>query len=279
VQGLTEAVKRTPTRGASTTNPPAPAAIAEGVYWLPVGRGLMRSNVYFVRAGPSWALVDTGSQGCATEILAAASTLFGSHAPPAAILLTHSHADHAGSARELTSAWGCPLHLHPDELPLARGDLAAVRRYPNPLDRWLILPILRLLPLPRRDAIVAASSLADLALPFDPKREPPGLPGWRCVPSPGHTPGHVAYFRPNDRVLLTGDAIVTVDLNSLPGILFRKPCLSPPPRYVTWDWKRANDSVASLARLQPRVLAGGHGAPASGAALTADLRTLARSPP
>lgn len=276
---LTEAAKRPPARDHATTSPATPAAIADGVYWLPVGRGVMRSNVYFVRAGTSWALIDTGSQGCAAEIVAAASTLFGSTTPAAAILLTHSHADHAGSARDLTSAWRCPLHLHPDELPLAAGDLTAVRRYPNPLDRWLVLPILRLLPASRREAILAAGSLADLASPFDPDRGPPGLPGWRCVPSPGHTPGHVAYFRPSDRVLLTGDAIVTVDLNSLPGLLFRTPRLSPPPRYVTWNWQLAKASVAALARLQPRVLAGGHGAPASGPALASDLRRLARSPP
>lgn len=87
-----------------------PAAIAQGVYWLPVGRGLMRSNVYFVRAGSAWALIDTGSQGCAAAIVEAASALFGSDTPPEAILLTHSHVDHAGSARELTRIWSCPLY-------------------------------------------------------------------------------------------------------------------------------------------------------------------------
>jgi len=277
VTASTEAPKRTDAGGDETAKPSVPAAIAPGVYWLAVGRGLMRSNVYFVRAGTSWVLIDAGSRGCAAAIRDAASALFGADAPAAAILLTHSHPDHAGAARELSSLWGCSLHLHPEEMPLARGDLAIVRRYPNPLDRWLVLPLLRGLPTSRREAILAASSLADVALPFDPDKAPPALPGWRCVPSPGHTPGHVSYFRPSDRVLLTGDAIVTVDLNSLPGLLFRKPRLSPPPRYVTWNWRLAKDSVASLARLQPHVLAGGHGSPLAGPTVAADLQTLVRS--
>ncbi len=273
----TEVPKRTQAGSDEAASRPAPEAIAPGVHWLPVGKGLMRSNVYFVRAGPSWVLIDTGSQGCAAAILAAASALFGSDTPAAAILLTHSHPDHAGSGRELSSVWRCPLHLRPEELPLTRGDLAEVRRYPNPLDRWLVLPLLRVLPASRREATLAASSLADVVLPLDPGKPPPALPEWRCVPSPGHTPGHASYYRPSDGVLLTGDAIVTVDLNSLPGLLFRKPRLSPPPRYVTWNWRLAKQSVASLAQLQPRVLAGGHGEPMAGPALQASLQALVRS--
>ena len=75
----------------------------------------------------------------------------------------------------------------------------------------------------------------------------------------------------------TGDAIVTVDLNSLPGLLFRKPRLSPPPRYVTWNWRLAKETVASLAQLEPRVLAGGHGEPITGPTLQASLQALTRS--
>lgn len=265
------------TRAGQAANPAAPAAIAPGVHWLPVGKGLMRSNVYFVRTESAWVLIDTGSQGSSAAILEAASALFGKDAPPTAILLTHSHADHAGAARKLTSTWGCRLHIHAEELPLARGDLSVVRRYPNPLDRWLILPLLQLMPAPRREAALAASSLAGLARPFEPDGATPDLPGWRCIPTPGHTPGHVAYFRPDGRVLLTGDAIVTANLNSLPGLLFRRPCLSPPPRYVTWSWRLAKDSILALARLEPRVLAGGHGEPMTGSALTAGLQALQRS--
>ncbi|MFZ5870941.1 MAG: MBL fold metallo-hydrolase, partial [Actinomycetota bacterium] len=51
--------------------------------------------------------------------------------------------------------------------------------------------------------------------------------------TPGHTPGHVAYLRRDDRVLISGDAAVTVDLNSAGGLLLGRPAIAGPPRYTT----------------------------------------------
>jgi Metallo-beta-lactamase superfamily/F420H(2)-dependent quinone reductase len=95
---------------------------------------------------------------------------------------------------------------------------------------------------------------------FDPEVEIPGLPGWEAVHSPGHTPGHLSLYRRSDAVLITGDAVVTVDLNSLFGILTSRHGVFGPPRYSTWDWAAAQRSIATLAALEPRVLATGHGA-------------------
>ena len=60
----------------------------------------------------------------------------------------------------------------------------------------------RLVALPNRDSAAGDSdsgSLADL----------PGLPGWQILHTPGHTPGHVSFFRPADRTLVVGDAFCT----------------------------------------------------------------------
>ncbi len=186
-----------------------PHEIAPGVHWLGVGKGLLRSNVYFVRAGSSWALVDAGSAKCAPVIRAAAESLFGEGSPPASILLTHDHPDHAGAARELAREWHCLVWVHPDEMPLARGDISTVHEFANPLDRWIILPLLRLMGKRRAESMVEQASLKDVARPFDPACGLPGLPDWEAVLTPGHTPGHVAFFRRADRVLITGDALVT----------------------------------------------------------------------
>jgi glyoxylase-like metal-dependent hydrolase (beta-lactamase superfamily II) len=131
------------------------------------------------------------------------------------ILLPHDHPDHAGSARELAQMWHCPVWVHPDELPLVLGDISTFHRYANRLDRWVILPLLRLMGPRRTASMLSQASFADVARPFDPTADLPGLPDWEAVPTPGHTPGHVAYFRRNDRVLIAGDALVTVNLNSL----------------------------------------------------------------
>jgi glyoxylase-like metal-dependent hydrolase (beta-lactamase superfamily II) len=135
--------------------------------------------------------------------------------------------------------------------------------YANPLDRFLIAPVLRLLP---RRLTSARDPLADFVQPFDPDGAVPGLPDWRWVPAPGHTPGSAAFWRPSDRVLITGDAVCTVDLNSVGGLVLGRPGLGGPPWISTWDRARARESVAGLAELEPAVIAGGHGRPMTDAA-------------
>jgi glyoxylase-like metal-dependent hydrolase (beta-lactamase superfamily II) len=232
--------------------------IAEGVHWVATGRGVAGSNVYLVRSGRSWVLVDTAWPGRGPMICEAAASVFGSSRPPAAILLTHIHPDHSGSARQLAETWSLPVHVRPEELPMAAGEL--LPEYANPLDRWLVGPVLRLLPRRRVVAMQAKGSLVGMARALPPDVVP-GLPGWEAIPTPGHTPGHVAFFRPEDRVLLTGDAVLTVNLNTLPGLLWEKPQVSGPPRYTTWDWTSARRSVEVVAALDPLVLAPGHGRP------------------
>jgi glyoxylase-like metal-dependent hydrolase (beta-lactamase superfamily II) len=251
-----------------------PREIAPGVHCLGVGKGLMRSNVYLVRSGSSWALVDAGSAQCGASIREAAESLFGGDSSPVSILLTHDHPDHAGSARELAQLWKCPVWVHPDELPLVLGDVSTFHDYANPLDRWIILPLLRLMGSKRAETMVSQASFKDVARPFDPSAELPGLPDWGAVPTPGHTPGHVAFFRRSDRVLITGDALVTVNLNSVWGPLLMKQRVSGPPWYTTWSWRVAKESVASLARLEPWVLAGGHGTPMAGRGIAGKVRAL-----
>ncbi len=251
-----------------------PSEIAPGVWWLEAGRGLLRSNVYFVRSGSSWALIDAGSAKCGRAIRQAAAGLFGELSYPAAILLTHDHPDHAGSVRELAEAWDCFVWVHPDELPLVLGDLSTFEQYPGPLDRWVVLPFLHLLGPKRTKAMLERASFRDRARTFDPDRELPGLPGWEAIPTPGHTPGHTAFFRRDDRVLITGDAMVTLDLNSLSGVLLGRQRVSGPPWYTTWDWRAAKASAALLAELEPRVLAGGHGIPMSGPETPSRVRSF-----
>ena len=207
-----------------------------------MGRGLLRSNVYFVRSGNSWALIDAGSAKCGRALRQAAAGLFGESSYPAAILLTHDHPDHAGSVRELAEAWDCFVWVHPNELPLVLGDLSTFEQYPGPLDRWVVLPFLHLLGPKRTKAMLERASFRDRARTFDPDRELPGLAGWEAIPTPGHTPGHTAFFRRDDRVLITGDAMVTVDLNSLSGALLGRQRVAGPPWYTTWDW-RASQAI------------------------------------
>ena len=249
-----------------------PEEIAPGVYRVETGRGLAVANVYLVRSGPAWVLIDTAWPHRGQVISAAAESLFGTGARPAAILLTHIHPDHSGSALELARRWGLPVHVHPRELPLASGRY--LPEYGNPLDRWLIAPLLALMPRRAVEASLSRNSLVGTARAFDPAAGVPGLPDWQAVPTPGHTPGHVAYFRSKDRVLITGDAVLTINLNSVPGLLVGKHRVAGPPHISTWNWPAAMQSAAALARLRPEVLACGHGRPMSGAQAAASLASF-----
>jgi hypothetical protein len=61
------------------------------------------------------------------------------------------------------------------------------------------------------------------------------------------------------------DAVLTVNLNSVRGVLTGRQQVSGPPRISTWNWPTAMESAAVLARLKPDVLACGHGRPMTGA--------------
>ena len=95
------------------------------------------------------------------------------------------------------------------------------------------------------------------------------------MPTPGHTPGHVSFFRPSDRVLISGDALVTLQVNSIPGIVLQRAGLSGPPWYTTWDRRAAKGSITALSHLDPTVVAGGHGTPLRRAATASIVRAFA----
>jgi glyoxylase-like metal-dependent hydrolase (beta-lactamase superfamily II) len=238
-------------------------------------------NIYFAQSASSWVLIDAATAGRGSGIREAAEALFGGGARPAAILLTHVHPDHSGSALELARAWDCPVYLHPDEMDLAVSrNLATVARYANPLDHRIILPLLRLLPRQRIEAMMERESLKEVARTFEPEAAPPGLPEWTSITAPGHSPGHTAFFRRDDRVLISGDALLTVDAGSLGGVLSwvlrpNKPRVCGPPWYTNWDRNKVMASAGALVRLQPQVLAPGHGHPLSGDAAALELRAYA----
>jgi glyoxylase-like metal-dependent hydrolase (beta-lactamase superfamily II) len=263
-----------PHASASHTEAQGAGQIAPDVYRLNLS-GPTQTNVYLVRDGASLAVIDTGWPKDGAAIAGAARAAFGA-AHPGAILLTHVHPDHAGSALELARAWGCPVYVHRDELPIAMGDFDAMIADAGPLDRCLVLPLMRAMGRRRREAMISRSSLRDAVQALGPGGEVPGLPSWQYVQTPGHTRGHVSFFRLRDRVLITGDAVVTLELNSFEGLLLQRQRLSGPPWYTSWSWTDAEKSVAALAALEPNVLATGHGLPLTGAGTAQALRAFAQ---
>jgi glyoxylase-like metal-dependent hydrolase (beta-lactamase superfamily II) len=240
---------------------------------MAVKAGPLDVNVYFVRSADSWVLVDAGLASSAPEIRRAGESLFGADSHPTAILLTHYHPDHSGSAAELARFWGCPVWFATQELRIICGNAATFRKHSFPLGRWLYLPLLRLTGKKRVQALMSRGGLREFARALDADDTVPGLPDWEAVPTPGHTPGHVSFFRRDDRVLLSGDAVVT-RASPLARFLRRRSGLTRSPWYFTWNRAVARQTVATLAELEPLVIASGHGKPLSAPDLAARLRRL-----
>lgn len=103
----------------------------------------------------------------------------------------------------------------------------------------------------------------------------PGLSEWRWLRTDGHTPGHVSFFREQDRTLIAGDAVVTTRQESTTNVLLQQTAVWRPPAYYTSDWNAARRSVAMLAALEPEVLATGHGQVMRGPVMRSELKSLA----
>jgi glyoxylase-like metal-dependent hydrolase (beta-lactamase superfamily II) len=89
----------------------------------------------------------------------------------------------------------------------------------------------------------------------------PCLAGWEWLATPGHTPGHVSFFRSSDRILIAGDAFATMNMDSWSGLLSGKKQLARAGAPFNCDWTATKSSLKQLAKLRPNVAGCGHGIP------------------
>ena len=237
-------------------------------------RRLLLVNVAFVgRPGAGdrgWVLIDAGMVGTGPLIVSAAAERFGSGARPAAIVMTHGHFDHVGALKDLAERWEAPVYVHRLERPYLDGRAA----YPPP-DPTVGGGLMSLLsPLYPRGPVDVGARLHDL--PAD--GTVPHMQGWRWLHTPGHSAGHVSFWREEDRALIAGDAFITTRQESAYAATApnQPPELHGPPMYFTPDWEKARASVRRLAELEPEVAVTGHGPAVHGAELRTALHALAR---
>ncbi len=236
--------------------------IAPDVGWLPVSF----VNVYFIgRPGGNWVLVDAGLPARANQIFAAAEARFGAGSKPEAIVLTHGHFDHAGSAAQLAEKWDVPIYAHHLELPY----LTKQSSYPppDPTIGGAIAFLSRFMPSGSYDFRDRIRALESSAVP--------GLAGWEWLATPGHAPGHISLFRPADRVLLAGDAFASMNMDSWSDLVSGRQVLSRAGAPFNCDWEATRTSVKALAELHPNVVGCGHGIPISDPDLPARMARFA----
>ena len=242
------------------------ADIAQGVRGLRLGF----VNVFGVEhPGGSWTLIDAGVPYAAGYIRHWAEETYGR--APAAILLTHGHFDHVSAAPDLAAHWNVPVYAHPLEEPYLTGR----SEYPAPRPGAGGGLMALLSPIYPRGPVDLGSRLR-LFSGTSPTADDGILPEWQIIHTPGHTAGHVSFFRPADKTLLVGDAFCTTKPESFfDAAVAQTPELHGPPSYFTADFNAAAQSIRHLATLEPRIVAPGHGKPLAGLEVSRKLNQLA----
>ncbi len=226
-------------------------------------------NIYMIsseRAPDEWVLVDAGLKWSCKKIKQMAAMIFGKDSKPQCIILTHGHFDHVGSVQQLAEDWDVPVFAHFLERPYLTGRSS----YPPPdptVGGGMMASLSFMYPKKPIDITSRLNILSEEGLV-------PNLPEWRYVHTPGHAPGHISLFREEDRVLISGDALVTTKQESALSVMTQKRELNGPPKYFTTDWDAAYRSAKLLSDLEPSVIASGHGKPMSGPSLQDDLQNL-----
>jgi glyoxylase-like metal-dependent hydrolase (beta-lactamase superfamily II) len=146
-------------------------------------------------------LVDTGTPGGAGKILTALRALGREPRDLGRILLTHRHADHAGSAAELAWATGAEVHVSPADAPYVRQGSEQPRPVAATTLGHAMVPYVKAaLPWALDPVPQAQETLRDGAT----------IGPFRVIGTPGHTAGHVSLLWTDRGVLFTGDAAARI---------------------------------------------------------------------
>lgn len=170
------------------------------------------------------------------------------------LVITHGHFDHVGFASKLQRSYGVEVWAGADDAYL----LEHPYRY-RPQRPRFVYPLTHPRALPVLGAMVQAGALrvpglkADHLLDGRTVLDLPGRP--ELVPTPGHTDGEYVVHLPDHGAVLSGDALVTLDIYTGrrgPRVVARG---------ATNDAKVALDSLGAIAALDVPAVLPGHGEP------------------
>ncbi|WP_342504716.1 MBL fold metallo-hydrolase [Sporosarcina sp. FSL K6-2383] len=182
-------------------------------------------HVWVVKDGEGITLVDAGMPMMTNRIIQFMERL--NAGPLLRILLTHGHSDHVGAVKGILKKYKVPVYAHQIEIPYMEGEVVYPKRkkLETNLPKTLTNPLLE-------DGLGNLKKIGGLTPYF----------------TPGHSPGHVAYYHEQDQVLLAGDLFTS-----------KKGKLKQPMPAFTADMKQAVASASIISQLKPKRLEVCHG--------------------
>jgi glyoxylase-like metal-dependent hydrolase (beta-lactamase superfamily II) len=191
-------------------------------------------NAYLVREDDGFTLIDTGWSNNAPHILAAAQSF---STPIRRIVLTHAHSDHVGSLDAMHAALpDAEVMISARDARFLAGDMTL-----DPDEPQTKL---------RGGYVVCATKPTRFLNAGD------RVGSLEVIASPGHTPGHLAFFDTREKNLIAGDSFQTQGGIGVAGELR---ILFPMSPISTWNRPLALATAKSLRALSPARLAVGHG--------------------
>lgn len=152
--------------------------------------------------------------------------------------LTHAHADHQGCSNDICNEFNIPLFCHEKEVSRAESGLVT-KDYPSASNR-----------IARFQQKYWAGKGHKVSKTL---REDDTLGNFRIIETPGHSAGHISFFREKDGVLIVGDVATNMNL------LTTFQGLHLPPNIFTSDGQENLNSLIKLRDLNPRIICFGHG--------------------
>lgn len=157
----------------------------------------------------------------------------------AAHALTHAHPDHQGASHRVCEELGVPLWCGAADADAAERPQLIGERQP---DHFMAQLFHRTCTGPGHPVTRRLEEGDEVA-------------GFMVLDAPGHSAGHVAFWRESDRVLVLGDVLNSADpFTGIPGLREPKPYFTPDPA-------RNRESARRLAELEPELACFGHGPP------------------
>ncbi len=178
-------------------------------------------------------LIDAGIRSSGTKILNAIKNRnISKH------VLTHAHADHQGSSDMICNTLNIPLWTSVAEKENAESG-KVIDEYPN--SKHFIAQF-------QQKHWAGKGHKVARTL-----KEGDHVGSFTVIETPGHSKGHLSFFRERDKVLIVGDALLNMNLlTTIVG-------LNQPPNLFTTDKKQNIASIKKIVALKPKTLCFGHG--------------------